>query len=338
METLVSLLKLTFFLVLGVLLAKKLTKTHIKRASIFQSFTLYGLLFSLGIEIGAIDKILEKLQTIGGYAFTVSLFNVAGSCLVGFLASLLLERKYLKLVDDKGRVSLPGVNVTVRDINTVLDEEKSTQPNVHLSLARRIFLILREPLFLISIVILGMLSRLFTPLFNNFSPNIVTYLLYALLFFSGIGLGSSNMHLKEILSSPLMLLLPLWTLVGTYLGALFVPLVTHLTLIESLGISSGFGWYSLSGILITDLGFPLLGSIAFLSNVFRESLTFFLVPLFGKLGRLWYYPAVCAGGATTMDVTLPLLSSEFGSALTIPTMYHGVVMTLLVPLLIPLFF
>jgi uncharacterized membrane protein YbjE (DUF340 family) len=135
-----------------------------------------------------------------------------------------------------------------------------------------------------------------------------------------------------------MLLLPLWTLLGTYLGALFVPFFTNLTLVESLGVSSGFGWYSLSGILITDLGFPLLGSIAFLSNVFRESLTFFLVPLFGRLGRLWYYPAVCAGGATTMDVTFPLLSSEFGSALTIPTMYHGVIMTLLVPVLIPLFF
>jgi uncharacterized membrane protein YbjE (DUF340 family) len=141
-------------------------------------------LFFLGVEIGSIDRILEKLRTIGGYAFLISLFNVAGSCFVGFLASVLFERKKLKIVDEFGHVSSQGVKITVRDVKTFLDTPpKGTFPKRNVSLVRRIFLILREPLFLISIVIVGMLLRLFTPYLNHFTSSVVTYLLYALLFF-----------------------------------------------------------------------------------------------------------------------------------------------------------
>jgi len=103
-------------------------------------------------------------------------------------------------------------------------------------------------------------------------------------------------------------------------------------------LSSGFGWYSLSGIMITDLGYPLLGSISFLSNIFRESITFFLIPFFSKFGRRFFYSSICIGGATTMDVTLPIIITHYGPTSMIPAMYHGMIMSLLVPFLIPLFF
>jgi len=101
---------------------------------------------------------------------------------------------------------------------------------------------------------------------------------------------------------------------------------------------SGFGWYSLSGILISDLGYPILGSVSFLVNLLRESFAFFLIPLLGRLGRRYFYPAVCTAGATSMDVTLVLLTSHFGTKVIIASIYHGVIMSLVAPLLIPLFF
>ena len=133
-------------------------------------------------------------------------------------------------------------------------------------------------------------------------------------------------------------MLPVWTILGTYLGAFGLSFFTDFTIKQSLGLSSGFGWYSLSGIMISDLGYPILGSISFLSNIFRESFSFFLIPFFSNFGRRFYYPSVCIGGATTMDVTLPIIVTHFGTSVMIPTMYHGLFMTLIVPFLIPLFF
>jgi uncharacterized membrane protein YbjE (DUF340 family) len=143
---------------------------------------------------------------------------------------------------------------------------------------------------------------------------------------------------KGVFADRSLFFLPLYTILGTYVGALGVFLFTPYTLSQVIGMLSGFGWYSLSGILITDLGYPVLGSISFLSNLLRESFSFFLIPLFGRLGRRYYYPAVCTAGATSMDVTLVLLSSHFGTRTMVGSIYHGVIMSLVAPLLIPLFF
>jgi uncharacterized membrane protein YbjE (DUF340 family) len=324
-------------MILGTLAVKKLPTGFTRRAAIIQNLTLFGLLFFLGVEIGSIDGILDQLVSIGSISLCVGSFSVAGSCLVGFLASLLFDRKSSSIIDDKGKTFQQAIHVSVRDVNELYGEKPSKEKkNLH-SILKHIFLIIREPLLFLSIVFLGLICRLLIPSLP-FSDSIISYLLYALLFFSGMGIGSSGLSLKKLLASPWMLLLPLWTVLGTYLGALLVPFFCNLTLSQALGISSGFGWYSLSGVMIANLGFPVLGSISFLSNVFRESLSFFLIPMFAHLGRFWFYPAVCAGGATTMDVTLPLLSSRFGSALAIPSLYHGLMTTILAPLLISVFF
>jgi len=59
-----------------------------------------------------------------------------------------------------------------------------------------------------------------------------------------------------------------------------------------------------------DLGGMKLGAIAFLANLFREIVTFFVLPVVAK-----YFGGVTSiapGGATTMDVTLPLIQRVSG--------------------------
>ncbi|MFA6696534.1 MAG: lysine exporter LysO family protein, partial [Sphaerochaeta sp.] len=206
------------------------------------------------------------------------------------------------------------------------------------SFIRRLYDIIKEPLLLVSIVILGLVLRLGTNAFSWFDSSLVTYLLYVLLFFVGMGMVHRKISFKGVFADRSLFFLPLYTILGTYVGALGVFVFTPYTLAEVVGMLSGFGWYSLSGILITDLGYPVLGSISFLSNLLRESFSFFLIPLFGRLGRRYYYPAVCTAGATSMDVTLVLLSSHFGTRTMVGSIYHGVIMSLVAPLLIPLFF
>jgi uncharacterized membrane protein YbjE (DUF340 family) len=341
MDTLFYLSKLIASLIIGVFFGKIISKKVSNILGKLQIINLYILLFFMGINTGAIEGVLTKLDTIGSQALLVAITNVVGASAVGLIASFLINRKKKLILDSEGKLNSDVINITSHDVNKLLGEKEINEEAKRLLKDHRIiriFAVIREPLLLISIILLGVIAKLFTGAFEWFNQSVITYLLYALLFFTGVSIVNSELRIKEIFSSPWLLLLPVWTILGTYIGALLIPFVTEYTVKEAMGISSGFGWYSLSGIMITDLGHPMLGSISFLSNVFRESLTFFLVPLFSKFGMNYYYPAVCSGGATTMDVTLPILSSHFGSSTMVPSMYHGIVMTLLVPFLIPLFF
>lgn len=339
MDTIIYLGKLILALILGVIIGKKIPSKILKISDKFLNITLFVLLFFMGINTGAIDNILSELKTIGYSALLVTLFSIGGTIVVSIIASYIFDFKKKNIIQENGMIK-DTINVTSSDINNLynsgLKDEAKIQMKKHWLF--RIFYIVKEPLVLVGVVLLGILAKLFTPLFDWYTPSIITILLYFLLFFSGIGIIESKIKIKEIFDSPLLLLLPLWTIIGTYLGAFILGVVSDFTISESLGLSSGFGWYSLSGIMITDLGFPLLGSISFLSNIFRESFTFFLIPVFSKLGRRFFYPSICIGGATTMDVTLPIIMTHYGPSSMIPAMYHGITMTILVPFLIPLFF
>ncbi len=314
METLWYLVKLTIALVLGMGTARILGANRFTRfASYSQTLLVWLLLFFMGVNTGSIDGITSQFATIGSSAFILTSFGVAGTVFVAIVLSL-LQNPALKA------------------------EEIAIAKRKEQSVLRRIYDILKEPLILVSIVILGITFRLTTNLFSWFKSSLVTYLLYALLFFVGMGMVHRKISFKGVLSDKSLIFLPIYTILGTYLGAIGAAFFTPFSLKEVMGMLSGFGWYSLSGIMISDLGFPLLGSISFLSNLLRESFSFFLIPLFGRLGKKYYNPAVCTAGATSMDVTLVLLSSHFGVRTMLGSIYHGVIISLAAPLLIPLFF
>ncbi|HAF85956.1 MAG TPA: hypothetical protein DCG32_06240 [Sphaerochaeta sp.] len=314
MDTFIYLGKLSLALLCGVGTSRLLGKKRfIRTASLGQTLLVWLLLFFMGVNTGSIEGITSQFGTIGLSALTLTLISVLGTIVFALGASVFVSPEEVSL----------GIDIAPR-------KEKSR--------LRRIWDVLKEPLFLVGIVLLGLSLRLFTPLFGWYDSSLVRYLLYGMLFFVGMSLVQKNISFKGILSDKTVLLLPLFTIAGSYLGALLTPLVTPYTIREGLGMVSGFGWYSLSGILISDLGYPVLGSVSFLVNLLRESFAFFLIPLFGRLGRRYFYPAVCTAGATSMDVTLVLLTSHFGSKVIIASIYHGVVMSLVAPLLIPLFF
>lgn len=282
----------------------------VKTAATMQMVLVWLLLFFMGVNTASIEDIGSQMASIGLSALIITILALAGTIAVALLFS-------------------PRAS----------DEEPiAIAKRKEGSLLRRLWDIIKEPLTLIAIVISGLLLGLYTPLFTWFDNAMISSLLYVMLFFVGMGMVQRKISFKGLFANKTLVFLPLFTIAGTYLGALAVPLFTPYTIKEAMGMLSGFGWYSLSGILISDLGYPLLGSVSFLSNLLRESFSFFLIPLFGRLGRRYYPAAVCSGGATTMDVTLVLLSGHFGMETMVASIYHGVVMSMVVPLLIPLFF
>lgn len=311
MDTLWYLGKLALSLAVGSFFAKVAGKDRfVRTAALAQMLLVWTLLFFMGANTASIEGIGEQLSSIGLGALTLTVCALAGTIVIALLFLPLYSKER-------------GIAIAKRKEGSVL---------------RQVWDVMKEPAILIGIVILGMVARLGTSLFGWFDSSLVSILLYLLLFFVGMQMVQLQVSFKGVFTNKALILLPVVTIVGTYLGAAVAALLLPYTVQETMGMLSGFGWYSLSGVMIGDLGYPILGSISFLSNLLRESFTFFLIPLFGRLGRRFYPAALCSGGATTMDVTLVLLSNHFGMQTMVFSIFHGVVMSFSAPLLIPLFF
>lgn len=162
------------------------------------------------------------------------------------------------------------------------------------------------------------------------------YALYVLLFLIGVSVGGDERtrHMLNELN-PAILFVPLSVILGTGLGALAVGLlIRNLTLRELLAVGSGFGYYSLSSVIITQIRGPALGVVALLANITREVLTLLLAPVLARyLGKL---APVAAGGATAMDTTLPVIIRFSGKEYALVAVFSGIVLTLLVPVFVTL--
>ena len=166
--------------------------------------------------------------------------------------------------------------------------------------------------------------------------NLGNYLLYLLLFLVGLSVGNDRDTIRGFRQlSPRLLALPFLTIIGSMCGGVVAALLLGQSLYEMLAVSQGLAYYSLSSILITEKLGITLGAIALFSNVFRELLTLLLAPLLVKyLGPI---APIAAGGATTMDVTLPAILNASGKEYLVPAIYHGFVCDFSVPILVTLF-
>lgn len=161
-----------------------------------------------------------------------------------------------------------------------------------------------------------------------------TFVLYILMFLVGIGAGSDTktweiirkMNIK-IVFVPASIIAG--TLSGTFICSLFL---SQLNISDALAIGSGFGYYSLSSIIITKFRSETIGVIALVANITREIITLIATPLlikyFGSLAP------IASGAATSMDTTLPIIVKYSGKDYAVISVFNGVVLTTLVPFII----
>jgi uncharacterized membrane protein YbjE (DUF340 family) len=136
--------------------------------------------------------------------------------------------------------------------------------------------------------------------------------------------------------NPRLMLLPLMTIVGTLAATAIAAIgLPGRSLTDCLAVGSGFGYYSLSSILITQYHGPDLGTVALLANIIREVCTLLGAPLMVKyFGPL---APISSGGATTMDTTLPIITRTSGQDFVILSLFHGFLVDFSVPFLVTFF-
>lgn len=196
---------------------------------------------------------------------------------------------------------------------------------------------MKNTLIILFFFVIGVLFGLYEFVPDAFSGDkMTTYVLYVLLFLVGIGVGANKNTLKILkAASWRILLIPLSVILGTFLGTLIYSFFdATLSLRECWAVGAGYGYYSLSSVLIKEIAGETLGVIALLSNIIREILTLvfspLLVKIFGKLAP------ISSGGATSMDTTLPVITKSIGVEYAAFSVFSGLVLTLLVPFLVPL--
>ncbi len=165
--------------------------------------------------------------------------------------------------------------------------------------------------------------------------NLIDYELYILASILGYIMGK-EFNLGLILNSSRNALLSiLITIIGDIIVALII-FVTHIANLPiALAITLASGWYSYVGPLVAVTTNPYLGTLAFLINFLREQLTYVLIPVLLKL-KFEPRSAIAVGGATAMDTTLPLYVETLGKEYALSAMVSGVILTLAIPIILPL--
>jgi len=159
--------------------------------------------------------------------------------------------------------------------------------------------------------------------------NLTPYALYILMVFVGFDLGHNRHVFKSIKKLGIkILLIPVAIVIGSLIGGYIAGIIFNMATNESLAISAGLGWYSLSGILLKEMASAELGAIAFLTNVVRELIAFISIPILAK----YFHEIVVLGpaGATSMDTTLPIISKYTRSEMIVISVLNGMILSMLV--------
>ena len=266
----------------------------------FLSWIVYVILFFMGISLAFLDNLASNLLAILHYAAV----SVVIIMLCNIAALMWLEQK------------MPWQNHHRQE-----------------KLPSRLAMAL-ESLQLCGVVLIGFLIGLSGLSFLQHATEASEYTLIFLLFLIGIQLRNNGMTLRQIVLNRRGMIVAVVVMVSSLLGGVINAFILDLPLKTGLAMASGFGWYSLSGILLTESYGPVIGSAAFFNDLARELLAIMLIPGLVRRSRS---TALGLCGATSMDFTLPVLQRTGGLDMVPAAIVHGFILSLLVPILIAFF-
>lgn len=165
--------------------------------------------------------------------------------------------------------------------------------------------------------------------------SVIKGLLMLLILLVGMSLSHAGMTLKQVLVNKRGVQMSVIFCSSVSLGGvLFALLKDDVGIMQGLAMVSGYGWYSLSGIIMTDAYGAVWGSVALLNDLLREFVALAFIPLLIKR-----YPstAVGLGGVTTMDFTLPIIQSSGGNQIVPLAMSFGFIVNIISPILMVIF-
>ncbi|WP_264877187.1 lysine exporter LysO family protein [Vibrio agarivorans] len=263
------------------------------------SYLIYIILSLMGLSLAALDNLGSNLQLIITYSATF--FICIG---VANLSALPLVDKWLPIKTDNLHQRVPLSQMALESVK------------------------------LIFVVGGGLVAGLLLPIGLGWVDTASEWILIILLFFIGIQLRNSGLTLKQIILNKHGMVLAVVIVLTSWVGGITAAWLLDISIFQGLAMASGFGWYSLSGILMGDAFGPVFGGASFMLELARELVALVLIPV--MIRRL---PCTAIGyaGATAMDFTLPVIQTTGGVRCVPVAIVSGFILSLLVPVLM-LFF
>jgi len=260
---------------------------------------IYVILTLMGLSLAALDNLGSNLQTI--LLYTVTFFVCLSVCNLMALPAI---DKLLPLKTDSSKKKLPLSSMAMESAKLIL------------------------------VVGSGLIAGLVLPISLDWVDTASEWILFVLLFFIGIQLRNSGLTLRQILLNKHGMVIAITIIITSMLGGVIAAYILDIPLFKALAMSSGFGWYSLAGILMGDAFGPVYGGASFMLELLRELVALVLIPVLIRS-----YPCTSIGyaGATAMDFTLPVIQTTGGVRCVPIAIVSGFILSLLVPILM-LFF
>ena len=159
------------------------------------------------------------------------------------------------------------------------------------------------------------------------------WILYLLMFSVGISVGLHRGILQKIKEYHIKIfIIPFGVIVGSVMGGWITSLFLPIPTIQGVAVASGMGWYSLTGVVLAEMYGASMGSVAFLSNLMRDILSFFCIPWIAR--HLNYYTCIAPAGATSEDTTLSLMVRYTDEETVVLSVFNGIICSAVVPILI----
>jgi len=159
----------------------------------------------------------------------------------------------------------------------------------------------------------------------------VEIVLYSLVALVGLDLSKEKIEKKFFKD---IILAIVSTILGTLSFVLILSFILPLKRLETLLAASGFGWYSLSAVLISSSYSAYIGSISFFANVLRELIAIVISPFAIRKSR---YGTISVAGATSMDTLLGIIATYSDRETALVSFGHGFIVSLLVPVFVNFF-
>lgn len=288
-----TVLPIVLYLLAGYLVGKRLPKVALKPLIGGITPVVWVILFVIGLESGEVFSSfasgIHVLKQAAIYAFTISA--------VVFICLMPLNRR-----------------------STVQEESFSGW--------QALWYPVKECLIAFGLVLLGAFSYRLHWHDNSVGAVLlnITYWLYVLLFL--IGLDLAQVAISRSWLAPRILKIPLLVMLGSLIAGVLLSFITGESLPIALALSTGFGWFSLSGAIAGQHLGDAYGSLALLNDLMRELIGLTAVFL---LGRNFANSSigVCAG--TAMDTTLPFVRKACHYEYVPTAIISGLILTIAAP-------
>ncbi|MFC4891809.1 lysine exporter LysO family protein [Pseudofrancisella aestuarii] len=250
------------------------------------------------------DVIIEVINLSLIYTIIIFLTNIIALFILCNLINRNLKQKYIES------------NVNNKSIST-----------------NRFLLIIKSSKYILYLLSGYILGEILNIKITDYLDNLVFIILISLMFTIGAQLKLEEIPLSRIIKNKDAFIISIVVVLTSILPALFISIFLPIPIKESIMISSGLGWYSLSGVLNSNFLGEYYGIATFLIDFLREVIAIALIPIVKK-----YFSVEMVGYSanTAMDFSLPVIKDTYGMQIVPLAISVGLIMALITPTLLVL--